>query len=87
MTAVKKMSREIEFNPNYRMIWMFPRNIRRISPWKIAQIVTLLKDAVTGTAWQGNQLVQNSFCKALEAAGLKRSGEQYDPHSGGPRTY
>ena len=66
---------------------MFPRNIRRISPWKIAQIATLLRDIVSGENWQGRQNVQNSFCKALESAGLKRPGEQYDPHSGGPRTY
>lgn len=84
MTADKG---KVTFNDKYRMIWMFPRNIRRISPWKIAQIATLLRDVVSGESWKGRQDIQNSFCKALEAAGLKRPGEQYDPHSGGPRTY
>ena len=83
----KNNSDTILFDEKYRMIWMFPRNIRRIYPWKIAQIATLLRDAVSGESWTGRQDIQNSFCKALESAGLKRSGEQYDPHSGGPRTY
>lgn len=77
----------VKFDERYRMIWMFPRNIRRISPWKISQIVTILQDVVADSDWQGRQDIQNSFCKALESAGLKRPGEQYDPHSGGPRTY
>ena len=85
MTAQK--NNKIEFDGKYRMIWMFPRNIRRIYPWKIAQIATLLRDAVSDESWQGRQDIQNSFCKALEEAGLKRAGEQHDPHSGGPRTY
>ena len=80
-------SDKIEFDDKYRMIWMFPRNIRLISPWKIAQIATILQDVVAGETWSGRQDIQNSFCKALESAGLKRTGEQYDPHSGGPRTY
>lgn len=85
MTAQR--NNKIEFDGKYRMIWMFPRNIRRIYPWKIAQIATLLREAVSDESWQGRQDIQNSFCKALEAAGLKRAGEQYDPYNGGPRTY
>jgi len=77
----------VPFDANYRRMWMFPRNIRRISPWKVAQIVTIMRCIVDSDSWAGRQDMQNSFCKALEAAGLKRVGEQYDPHSGGPRTY
>lgn len=77
----------VPFDANYRRMWMFPRNIRRISPWKVAQIISIMRCVVDSTSWSGRQEVQNSFCKALEAAGLKNPGEQYDPHSGGPRTY
>ena len=71
----------------YRRIWMFPRNIRSISPWKIAQMLSLFKRLTDYQEWSGNQNLQNNFCKALEAAGLKEVGTQYDPRSGGPRTY
>lgn len=37
--------------------------------------------------WAGNQKLQDAFCKSLEVAELKRTGDQYDPKSGGPRTY
>ncbi|HCE45521.1 MAG TPA: hypothetical protein DET40_18430 [Lentisphaeria bacterium] len=77
----------IEFDDRYRRMWMFPRNIRRISPWKIAQIVSLINELKGESYWSGNQELQNIFCKALESAGLKDEGEQYDPRSGGPRTY
>ena len=71
----------------FRRIWMFPRNIRRISPWKMSQILSLIMQHARYGEWSGNQSLQNAFCNGLEAAGLKREGEQYDPHSGGPRTY
>ncbi len=66
---------------------MFPRNIRRIHPWKIAQILSLFNELTEYEEWSGNQNLQNAFCKSLEYASLKRPGEQYDPNSGGPRTY
>ena len=37
--------------------------------------------------WEGNQSVQNTFTANLEKLGLKRPGVQYDPNSGGARTY
>ena len=77
----------IAYDSNFRGTWMFPRNIRRIHPWKIAQICSLLRQELQGNIWSGNQSMQNAFCKALEAAKLKRAGVQYDPKSGGPRTY
>ncbi|MEK6759620.1 MAG: hypothetical protein AABY51_07600 [Deltaproteobacteria bacterium] len=64
---------------------MFPRNIRSIYPWKMAQIQALMIHAIQRGDWE--QRIQNSFCSALENAGLKSRGVQYDPHSGGPRTY
>jgi len=71
----------------FRRIWMFPRNIRRIYPWKIAQILSLLNELTEYEKWSGNQILQNAFCKSLEKASLKKTGIQYDPKSGGPRTY
>jgi hypothetical protein len=71
----------------YRRVWMFPRNIRRISPWKMSQILSLMMQLTRDTEWAGNQDLQDAFCKALEVAGLKKEGVQYDAHSGGPRTY
>jgi hypothetical protein len=64
---------------------MFPRNIRRISPWKIAQIVYLFDKTIKRNDW--NQDSQNIFRRALEETELIRPGVPYDPHSGGPRTY
>jgi hypothetical protein len=66
---------------------MFQRNIRLIWPWKLAQIIALLKGQVEDSKWASNQRLQNQFIKALEAFGLKRGGVQYDPKSGGARTY
>jgi hypothetical protein len=66
---------------------MFPRNMRRISPWKIAQTLSLFSQQIQESSWRGNQRAQNSFRQALEDAGIIRAGAPYDPHSGGPRTY
>lgn len=73
--------------PEYRRIWMFPRNIRYIAPWKVAQILRLLMQEVNADSWSGNQNVQDQFTRTLEETGLKRPGHQYDAKSGGARTY
>lgn len=77
----------VKFNPNYRTRWMFPRNIRKIPPWKIAQILCVLSNVATYNNWKGDQEIQDQFCKALVSAGLKGNKNPFDPHSGGPRTY
>lgn len=77
----------ITHREGYRRVWMFPRNIRSIYSWKVAQILALIKDATGNVSWAGDMSAQQRFCKALEDAGLKRPGVQYDPNSGGPRTY
>lgn len=77
----------VQHNDLYRRTWMFTRNMRRIEPWKIAQVLTLFWEFSNATDWTGQQELQNEFCKALEDAGIKREGTQYDSHSGGPRTY
>ncbi len=70
-----------------RKIWMFPRNIRRLEPWKISEILTQLSIAVIGRSWSGEQELQDEFTDLLEESGIKRPGEQWDPNSGGARTY
>ena len=73
--------------PACRRMWMFPRNIRRIEPWKIAQFATLL-DAAEGRA--GTQKLQDDLYEQLELLGVKRpkaddgSGVE---KPGGLRTY
>jgi hypothetical protein len=81
------MAQLVEHDNKYRRRWMVPRCIRRIAPWKIAQILNLMQQLASSTEWSGNQELQDQFCNALEVAGLKKKGEQYDAHSGGPRTY
>lgn len=43
----------------YRRVWMFPRNIRRISPWKMSQILSLITQLTEYEKWVGNQILQN----------------------------
>ena len=81
------MNKTVSHNPKYRRRWMVPRNIRRIYPWKIAQILKLFQGIATLEDWTGNQEAQNRLYKAFEDLGYKRKGHQYDSHSGGPRTY
>ncbi|MFA6469824.1 MAG: hypothetical protein WCW35_13055 [Bacteroidota bacterium] len=83
----KNSSPLVLHNANFRRTWMFPRNIRRIYPWKIAQITSLLIEQLQNVSWVGNKTIQTSFTKALEASGLKTPGTQYDINSGGARTY
>lgn len=66
---------------------MVPRNIRKIPPWKIAQIISLFNRKIKEESWKGNQMLQDSFTVALNKAGLKRDFEPYDIKSGGARTY
>ncbi len=75
----------VEFDSQYRRRWMFPRNIRKIPPWKIAQILNIFENVITHGEW--DQQSQNSFCANLVEAGLKSDYIPYDPNSGGSRTY
>lgn len=77
----------VPHSPGFRRLWMFPRNIRRISPWKVGQVLSLFDRHVRQSQWAGNQELQNNFRNALEDAGLVRQGAPYHPQSGGPRTF
>ena len=75
-------------NSQYRRIWMWPRNKRRIPSWAIANILTIVKTQISSTEIiAGNTDIQHVMTKALESAGLKKAGEQYHPNPGGMRTY
>ncbi|MFH1246144.1 MAG: hypothetical protein V1662_06650, partial [Candidatus Omnitrophota bacterium] len=65
---------------------MFPRNVRKIEPWKVAQGLSFL-EPLKGLIWTGNQGLQNEFRHKLVSIGIVRDYGPYDPHSGGPRTY
>src|SRR4051812_30348669 len=71
----------------YRRLWMFPRNVRRIAPWKTAQVLMLFNQSAVGADWKGNQSAQNAFRELLGGHSLVREGNPYHPNSGGPRTY
>lgn len=66
---------------------MFPRNIRRIEPWKISQIASLIQAAMGEV---GNQALQDDLYAQLSKLGVKREKQNdgtgvSDP--GGFRTY
>lgn len=77
----------VPFDNEHRRVWMFQRNIRKIYPWKVSQILSLMYMNLENDTWSGNQTAQDSFTKSLEKVGLKKEGVQYDLHSGGARTY
>jgi len=78
--------RFVSHNPKYRRLWMFPRNVRKIEPWKVAQGLSFL-EPIKGLVWTGNQGLQNEFRGKMVSCGMVRDYGPYDPHSGGPRTY
>lgn len=69
----------------YRKMWMFPRNIRRIDPWKLVQITQLIE------ACEGNmtsQSVQDELYRMLSDLGVKVAANTARvANSGGFRTY
>ena len=66
-------------------MWMFPRNIRKISPWKICSIASLLQ-ASSGSA--SSQNIQNELYTQLANLGVKTGQKENGvPNPGGMRTY
>ena len=51
----------------YRTMWMIPRNIRRIDPWKLVQTAKIV-DAATGDLT--DQKVQDALYAALNKANV-----------------
>lgn len=65
--------------------WMVPKNKRTLS--HIPGTLTAFVAVNEGKGWAGNREMQSRFEKLLERAGYKGGGQQYDPNSGGARTY
>lgn len=76
----------LSFDDNTRRVWMFPRNIRNIEPWKLHQILTVLMEYAQ-TSDVSSQQVQDLLYSILASIGLKRDAILRDPKSGGMRTY
>ncbi|MBI9096343.1 MAG: hypothetical protein JEY71_15865 [Sphaerochaeta sp.] len=76
----------LSFDKNTRRVWMFPRNIRNIEPWKLHQILTVLMEYVQ-TSDMSSQKVQDLLYSILASIGIKRDAMLRDPKSGGMRTY
>lgn len=71
--------------PKHRTMWMFPRNIRRIEPWKLVQIAKIV-DAETGDLT--DQRVQDALYAMLDEKQVKSKANQHGvSNSGGFRTY
>ena len=71
--------------PGCRTMWMVPRNIRYIEPWKLMQIMTLLK-SFDGNA--ADQSLQDAIYEELAALGVKCTQREYGvSNPGGLRTY
>lgn len=69
----------------YRTMWMIPRNIRRIDPWKLVQTAKIV-DAATGDLT--DQKVQDALYAALNKANVKSAANSNGvKDSGGFRTY
>lgn len=75
----------LSFDPLYRRTWMFPRNIRRIEPWKLDQILNLLLACQEDTS---SQEVQDWLYQELENLNIKRDRNKIKTgNAGGMRTY
>jgi hypothetical protein len=72
----------------FRQIWMFPRNIRKITPLNTGLILrALIAASERGSSWVGKQGNQDLFAKLLDDYGIKKGGKLRDAGSGGSRTY
>lgn len=79
------MTNSKKSKPQFRTMWMFPRNIRNIEAWKLVQIVKSV-EAVEGGV--GTQRIQDSLYDQLAALGVKSEKNEFGVYnSGGFRTY
>lgn len=75
----------LSFDPRYRRIWMFPRNIRNIVPWKLHQALIVLMKCSDLNVKSGDD--QKYIYRMLEEAGIKGKSNTRDKNPGGMRTY
>ncbi len=75
----------LDFDPKTRRVWMFPRNIRDIAPWKLYRILKILLQCDDIDQYSGED--QKMMYRLLEESGIKKKGEIRDRNPGGMRTY
>jgi len=75
----------LSFDPHYRRLWMFPRNIRKITPWKLYQILKVLIQCEDMNMASKDD--QKLIYQMLAESGIKRSESVRDKNPGGMRTY
>ena len=71
----------LSFDPNYRRVWMFPRNIRYIAPWKIYGILKVLMQC------DDDKSDEKAMYRLLAETGIKKKENVRDKNDGGMRTY
>lgn len=69
-----------------RKIWMFPRNIRDIRPWKLHQILNVLMQ-FNGNCDLSSHQAQIDMYHLLNEVGVKCAADLHDFNPGGMRTY
>lgn len=79
------MSNLLSFDPNTRRVWMFPRNIRDIAPWKLYKILKVLLQCEDINQYSGAE--QQMMYRLLEESGIKKEAKTRDKNPGGMRTY
>lgn len=79
------MADKLSFQEKTRRVWMFPRNIRDISPWKIYKILKVLMLYSDTNQFASDQ--QPYLYKLLSEAGIKKQDNTRDSNPGGLRTY
>ena len=79
------MSNLLSFDPDTRRIWMFPRNIRDIAPWKLYKILKVLLQCEDVNQYSGEE--QQMMYRLLDESGIKKKGKTRDKNPGGMRTY
>lgn len=75
----------LSFQMDSRRVWMFPRNIRDIAPWKLYQIINVLMQCDDVNQYSGEE--QKMMYRLLEEAGIKKKSDLRDKNPGGMRTY
>ncbi len=76
---------ELVLNITERTMWMIPRNIRRVEPWQLCQMITLMESIAGGV---GSQEDQDRLYDELARLGIKAErGASGVANAGGFRTY
>ena len=79
------MNSLLSFQMDSRRVWMFPRNMRDIAPWKLYQVINVLMQCDDIDQYSGEE--QKMMYRLLEEAGIKKKSDLRDKNPGGMRTY